>query len=149
MLLPNESLLSLADHLAAQAQTGTIFPAASSVTFRWYYRMSISHLSIDDLKGLLNDVANLQSGCLALMTLFLLALALSVRVVSRPALSAALRLNEDESDFSPVVQAFVLSSESVQRDRGKKRLQFSRVKEPPLPESMGPALFGEKCRTWK
>lgn len=65
MLLPNESLLYLADHLAAQNRTDTIFSTNSAVTLRWYYQMDTSHVSIDDLNGMLADVANLQSGYLA------------------------------------------------------------------------------------
>ncbi|HVU66327.1 MAG TPA: FtsX-like permease family protein [Ktedonobacteraceae bacterium] len=65
MLLPNESLLYLADQLANQNRTDAIFSVNSVVTMRWYYQMDISHISIDDLNGMLNDVANLQSGYLA------------------------------------------------------------------------------------
>jgi ABC-type lipoprotein release transport system permease subunit len=65
MVIPNESLLSLTNHLATQNQTDATFSTNSAVTLRWYYQMDTSHISINDLNGMLNDVANLQSGYLA------------------------------------------------------------------------------------
>jgi hypothetical protein len=59
MLVPNESLLAIADGLAAQHQAGAVF--SSGLTLRWDYQLDASHVTIDQLDTLINDCASLQA----------------------------------------------------------------------------------------
>lgn len=66
MLVPNESLLAIADSLAAQydssaaqSQTDAIFLPAQ--TLRWYYQLDVSHITIDQLDKLITACGTLQT----------------------------------------------------------------------------------------
>lgn len=61
MLVSNQSLLAIADRLAAQNKGDAVFSTTTSYTLRWYYRLDLSHISIDDLDGMIADVANVQN----------------------------------------------------------------------------------------
>jgi ABC-type antimicrobial peptide transport system permease subunit len=59
MLVPNESLLAIADGLAAQYQTKAIFSLGQ--TLRWYYQLDVPRITIDQLDTLIGDCASLQA----------------------------------------------------------------------------------------
>lgn len=59
MLVSNDSLLALADSLAARNQTKAIFSLGQ--TLRWYYQLDVSHLTIDQLNTLIGDCSTLQA----------------------------------------------------------------------------------------
>jgi ABC-type antimicrobial peptide transport system permease subunit len=59
MLVSNESLLAIADGLAAQYQTRAIFSLGQ--TLRWYYQLDVPRITIDQLDTLIGDCASLQA----------------------------------------------------------------------------------------
>lgn len=61
MLISNQSLLSLADELSNQNKSTAILTDNPGFTLRWYYRLDLSHLSIDDLDAMITDMGNVQS----------------------------------------------------------------------------------------
>lgn len=59
MLVPNESLLAIADGLAAHYQTKAIFSLGQ--TLRWYYQLDVPRITVDQLGMLIGDCASLQA----------------------------------------------------------------------------------------
>lgn len=59
MLVPNESLLAIADSLAAQSQTKAIFSLGQ--TLRWYYQLDVPRITVDQLDTLISDCTSLQA----------------------------------------------------------------------------------------
>lgn len=61
MLVSNDSLLAFSDQLAAQSKSDAVLSNAASFTLRWYYRLDLSHITIDDLDAMIADMNNLQT----------------------------------------------------------------------------------------
>lgn len=59
LLVPNESLLAIADGLAALYQSKAIFSLGQ--TLRWYYQLDVAHLTSGQLDTLINDCTALQA----------------------------------------------------------------------------------------
>ena len=59
MLVPNESLLAVADGLAEQYHKQAIFTTGQSLSL--YYQLDVSHITIDQLNTLINDCSMFQA----------------------------------------------------------------------------------------
>ncbi len=61
ILLPDTALLALADAARTPAHADAIYSASYGYSLRWYYRLDVTHITINNLDTLINQIANLQS----------------------------------------------------------------------------------------
>lgn len=61
MLVPNESLFTILEHVRSLTRTDAIYSTSFVYTMRWYYRINPSQVSIKNLDALIGNMANLQA----------------------------------------------------------------------------------------
>ncbi len=61
ILLSDNALLALADHIRTLSHSDATYSASYGYTLHWYYRLDVTHTTINELDTLIDQASNLQS----------------------------------------------------------------------------------------